>query len=101
MAVAQANAVDPASGAAVMPRLSKRTRIRALRNELEDAWCCREGLVPVRSPARAGGLCFLNVIFPGVGTMISGCCATKPREEDPAAADTAGDPLAGDEDDDF
>ena len=74
-------------------------RVRALKNELEEAWCCSEVLVPVRSPVRAAGLCFVNVILPGVGTAISGCCAVQPNEDEASAAEAAGDPLGDDDDD--
>lgn len=92
VSTAQANAVDPVRAAAdpaAQPKPSKRARIRALHNELEAAWCCSEGLVPVRSPARAAILCFLNFILPGLGTVFSACCASKQKDPPPTV-----DPLA-------
>ena len=48
-------------------------RIRDLQNELEEPWCCVDGLAPIKGTCTAVMLCFLNIILPGFGTIISGC----------------------------
>lgn len=103
MATAQANAIDPAvafEDGEVKLALSKSTRIRMLNNELESAWCCSEGLVPVRSPCRASLLCFVNIILPGFGTIISACCASQkaaPSPTDPPAGEALAPEALGEE----
>ena len=43
--------------------------------EIENAWCCTEGLLPVRSKGVAMCLCILNILIPGFGTILSTCFA--------------------------
>lgn len=43
--------------------------------EIENAWCCTEGLLPVRSTGVAMLLCILNILIPGFGTLLSTCFA--------------------------
>ena len=64
--------------------LSKAARIRMLNNELESAWCCTEGLAPVKSPCVAVILCFFNIILPGWGTIFSICAASENKNQNDA-----------------
>ena len=71
--------------------MSKEQRIRLQKNELEQAWCFEEGLLPVKGLYAAFGCCFLNLIIPGAGTILSVCFV---REERAVAASTADAPAA-------
>jgi len=44
---------------------TKKVRIHELENELEESWCCNQGLVPVTSPCIAFFLCLMNIVVPG------------------------------------
>jgi len=50
-------------------------RIHELEHELEPNWCCNLGLVPVTNSFIALMLCLLNVVSPGLGTLVSVMCA--------------------------
>lgn len=59
------------------PNKTAAMRIRELEKELEPAWCCNMGLVPVASPGMACLLFLLNIISPGLGTFLSMFFASK------------------------
>ena len=73
-------------------KLSKEQRIRLQKNELEQAWCFQEGLLPVKSTGAAFACCFLNLILPGSGTILSVCFVTE--EKAVAVAPAADTPAA-------
>jgi hypothetical protein len=58
--------------------LSKQEKIRNLKNELQDAWCCNEGLASIESPCLAIFCLIINLFLPGFGTIFSACCAQEP-----------------------
>ena len=85
-------------------KLSKEQRIRLQKNELEQAWCFQEGLLPVKSLYAAFGCCFLNLIIPGCGTLASICfvseekaVAVAPAADAPAAAEPVAEGFGDDE----
>jgi hypothetical protein len=57
------------------PNKTKAIRIRELENELEETWCLVDGLAPITNTGLACLLLFFNVLSPGLGTLISVCCA--------------------------
>jgi hypothetical protein len=64
----------------------KEVRIRELQNDLEEPWCCLNGLAPIKSPATAILLTMLNTLLPGFGTLVSACIE---KSSDPAMDETA------------
>lgn len=54
---------------------TKIQRIHDAELNIENAWCCTEGLLPVKSTATAMLLCILNILIPGFGTLLSTCFA--------------------------
>ena len=55
----------------------KRTRketIRIKKNGLVEAWCCSDGLAPIQSVCLAYFLYCVNILIPGMGTILSACC---------------------------
>lgn len=76
------------------PGRSKKIRIRELENELEETWCCIKGLVPVGSSGTAYLLFLLNLVVPGLGTILSIMFAEKNPIPDPRSETEADDPDA-------
>ena len=70
---------------AVRGKRPKEARIREIQNEMEEPWCCVNGLAPVKGVCAAVLLCFLNIILPGFGTIVSGCMV---KSSDPSGDDT-------------
>ena len=77
--------------------MSKEQRIRLQQNELEQAWCFEEGLLPVKGVYAAFGCCFFNLIIPGSGTILSVCFVRGERavaDSAAGAAPAAAEPVA-------
>jgi hypothetical protein len=83
--VAEHEALAGDEGGTLGGKKPKETRIREIQNEMEEPWCCVNGLAPVKSVCGAVMLCFINIILPGFGTILSGCTV---KSSDPSEDDT-------------